>query len=131
MKVIAEPMGPEYEWGNDSEITEVQYKLGSLSVFVDAPDQYKKRIEIRFKDVRAYQVLDEGDLIVFWENGLGGKKSLAFTILEGGWHERMPPGIMSVTNAVGSFTEYLVTSINDCVCVVCSEPPEMIEHVVA
>ena len=105
-----------------SEVTSVEYSLGSLRVQVTTPAG-DRAVTVRFEEVEAFRVLDERDLQEFWpacSSATGG----VFEISNGGWlsQEMQRPGSM-LPHMHPQLKEYLVTGQNECVNVLAAMAP--------
>jgi hypothetical protein len=80
-------------------------------------------MEVFFPDIRGVRVLDEGDLIRFWETEKFKGKHCVYQIQEGGWLTENVPGVLSVTEGVGSYIEFFVATNDCCASIIASEKP--------
>jgi len=88
------------------------------------PDsQESMYMEIFFPDIRGVRVLDEGDLIKFWETEQFKEPHCVYQIQEGGWLSENMSGILSVTASVGDYLEFLVATNDYCASIIASEKP--------
>jgi hypothetical protein len=99
-------------------------ELGQLTVSVRALDGGVGAL-VRFVDVVAYRVMDERDLGEYWPT-CSTPNGWLFEIADGGWlsQEAMRPS--SLLAHLAPVKEYLVTGEDDCVSVICANPPEVI-----
>ncbi|MCE3272238.1 MAG: hypothetical protein K0S57_2635 [Ramlibacter sp.] len=76
---------------------------------------------VEFGEVAGFRVLDEGDLLEFWAQGVH-KPGWLWRVSRGGWRdlEATRPGFIR-TDA----REFLVLGINDCVSVFSGEEPKV------
>lgn len=128
MNVTADEVGPRFEWANaSSAINSVGYESGNLKIVVESPPDVSFRVEVSFENVRAHLVLNEGDLITFWEAGLSGKSCLVLRIRSGGLLENAPAGFFSVSEGLFSDEgcEWLVMSSDTCVYVISAAEPKI------
>ena len=126
MNVTADEVGPSFEWANaSSAINSVRFESGNLQIVVEGPPKLSFQVEVSFENVRAHIVLDEGDLIAFWEAGLSGKNCLVLRVRGGGLLENAPAGFFSVTEGLFSEEdcEWLVMSSDTCVYVISMAEP--------
>jgi hypothetical protein len=103
------------------EVTNVNYNLSLLRIKLEFSDA-NHSVYISFDSVRGFRVLDEGDLLEFWDPGSRAQGWL-WHVEEGGWFdlEKLRDGFMSGVNGV--YKEFLVVGQNECVSVIANGDP--------
>jgi hypothetical protein len=92
-----------------------------------------RRFEYRFHSLRAFLLVDEGDLIAIWESQhYVPDASVLYEVVQGSIYEvfSQRPGIFSVSmphEALDELHEYLLATDHDCVLVLASQPPVITE----
>lgn len=76
-----------------------------------------------FENVRGFRVLDEGDLLEFWDAGFTGDKGWVWRVDVGGWLDAESKRDGFTSKHDDSWTEYLVTTGWECVSVISSHAP--------
>lgn len=128
MKIIAEPKSKSYPEKNLYDIGELSLGVSGLRIVVTAIDKLNKeltQIEIHFEVARGFRVLDEGDLLAYWQAKVFEPGYCLYEITSGGWleQENQFPDMLTVTNAVGHFREWFICTANNCVNVLSVHPP--------
>ncbi|WP_426701178.1 hypothetical protein ACPPVV_17695 [Rhodanobacter sp. Col0626] len=126
MHTSLEPAGPEFEWLGSSAIIEVSSTASGLRIVLAAPVDIDRYVEFHFSDPRAFQAMDEGDMLGFWEPALPGRYAL-YRVTSGGWRERSVGHYLNVTSTLGNMHEWLVVSSDLCVSVISSDAPNLRE----
>lgn len=126
--LTAMSIGPRYAQHVESDVVELSYASGHLLVVADtrSADGQNLHVHFEFDGPRGFRVLDEGDLIRYWEAGIFAPGYHLFEITRGGWRqqETQTPGMLSVSDAIGS-REWFVATTNTCVNVLCAAPPRV------
>lgn len=119
MKSILKDVG-----SNPTDVFEIQYGKSGLLIRVD-PDLTGRAVH--FGDPIGFRVLDEGDLLEFWEDGEYDSNGWIFRIVSGGWldFERSRKGFFSSSDRE-DITEYLVATASDCVNILSMSDPRII-----
>ena len=93
---------------------------------VDEETDLNVRLVLRFESVRAFRVVDELDLLDYWQAGYPTSTSLVWQVESGGWldHERTVHG--RFLGLADEAEEYLIVTGDACVSVISSEPPTAI-----
>jgi hypothetical protein len=81
-------------------------------------------IQFTFDGPRGFRLLDEGDLIRYWESRKFEPGYHLFELTAGGWREQETtlPGMLSVSDAIGA-REWFVATTNQCMNVLAADPP--------
>lgn len=105
------------------EVTEVHYDLRVLRISLDFAAVHHP-VYVSFEGVCGFRVLDEGDLLEFWDAESRASGWL-WRIKDGGWFslESAREGFLSGLN--GGYKEYLVVGTNDCVSVIATDEPKI------
>ncbi|GEM66336.1 hypothetical protein SF1_43180 [Sphingobacterium faecium NBRC 15299] len=104
------------------EVVRVSYDVPSLSIDVKSFDMDEDKATIKFNGIIGFRVLDEGNLLEFWNNKR--PKGWLLEVVENGWFdlEKKREGFVT-----GYFEdkpkEYLILGINDCVSVLTLSTP--------
>jgi hypothetical protein len=122
MHTSLEPAGPEFEWLSSSSITEVSSTSSGLRIVLAAPVDIDSYVEFHFSDPRAFQAMDEGDMLAYWHLALPGRYAL-YRVTAGGWRERSVGHYLNVTSALDNLHEWLVVSSDLCISVISSVAP--------
>ena len=101
--------------GDVPEITALEYRLGDLTLTLQLADE--TLVSVRFEAIRGFRVLDEGDLLEFW-NPPTRAEGWLWSVKDGGWYaqEARRDGFMFGIDTTCS--EFLVLGQNDCVSVI-------------
>jgi hypothetical protein len=91
-----------------------------------APADIERYVELYFAGPRAFQVMDEGDMLVYWQPPRQLDHAL-YRVAAGGWCERTAGHYLNVTASLPNVHEWLVVSSDLCVSVIAAEPPHMRE----
>ena len=92
-------------WWQQAFISELSYSTNGLRVVVSRNGHPGTFIEFFFDCPRAFQVMDEGDMLEYWGTPLNG--SVLYRVAQGGWVMRTEGHYLQTTNAVmGSGTPY-------------------------
>lgn len=105
------------------EITGVTYDLWQLRIMLRF-EALDNRVYVTFNRVRGFRVLDEGNLLEFWDPDTRVSGWL-WQVQKGSWFdlERSREGFMSGVNR--DYKEFLVLGIDDCVSVITSQEPQI------
>ena len=103
------------------EVFRVDYDLWELRISLSFENN-KEPVYVVFDSTRGYRVLDEGDLLEFW-NPESRAEGWLWKVLKGGWSELESTRDGFVTGVIGGYEEYLILGENECVSVISSSPP--------
>ena len=128
MKITVEPKSKSYMGKVFTGIGELSLGASGLRIVVTAIDEISKKrtlIEILFEEIRGFRVLDEGDLIPYWQSKVFEPGYYLFEIMSGGWleQEKQFPGMLAITEAVGDSREWFICTEYNCVNVLSVNPP--------
>ncbi|MCC8627474.1 hypothetical protein [Xanthomonas vesicatoria] len=114
MQTLLKPVGSEIEWQVGSDVTEISNTSSGLRIVLAAQKSIDRYLEIHFPFVRAFQVMDEGDMLEYWQNPLTTGHVL-YKVASGGWRERAAGQFLHVTASLTTMQEWLIVS--ECLCV--------------
>ncbi|MGM9484957.1 hypothetical protein ACS5PN_27455 [Roseateles sp. NT4] len=128
MQISAKPVGRPYTGQAESDIVEASLGRSGLRVLVETyPHDTDARpgTEFLFEVARGFRYLDEGDLLAYWQSKAFASGHRLFEIEAGGWldQERQQTGMLSTTDAVGSFREWFICTSNGCMNVLSVNEP--------
>jgi len=112
MQLHTKPIGSEISWFPGCDIVEISNSVSGLRVVVAATRDSDRFAEIHFESARAFQVLEEGDLLGYWDPPLTAKY-LVYKVEAGGWRERVADHFLQST--APSMPEWLI--VTECLCV--------------
>ena len=111
MKLATTPIGGELSW-LPVDIIEVSNTLSGLRIVAEGSRGTDRFAEVHFAGARAFQALDEGDLMGYCDPPLRSKY-LVYRIDAGGWRERVGDHFLHCTDA--KMPEWLI--VTECLCV--------------
>lgn len=127
----ASVIGARYAQRTESDVVELSYGSGQLRVVVATRSVDGRELEVTFEfdGPRGCRVLDEGDLLRYWEANVFPAGYHLFEITSGGWRhqETRIAGMLSVSDAIGS-REWFIATTNTCVNVLSAAAPRVSEH---
>lgn len=102
------------------QITRIEYDLQALRITLEFEAQQSSIIS--FESVCGFRVLDEGDLLEFWQPDVRCDGYI-WQVVSGGWFslEKIRNGFVPSSNA----QEYLIVGVNECVSVISKNPPNI------
>lgn len=106
------------------EITRVDYDLHNLVVHIE-PTYDAEPIVVTFDSSLGFRVLDEGNLLEFWDH-FNLKDGWLFQISSGGWYDLESKRNGFVSQYHSDVREYLIIGVNECVSVLSVEPPKVV-----
>ncbi len=115
MKPVAKPASEASTINGAGEIVEIDYDLLELKIILDF-HRTPKKVTVVFSNPIGFRVLDEGDLLEFWENYHTGNGWL-YKVVSGGWHDLESKRDGYLSKETRNVQEYLVVGENDCVSV--------------
>lgn len=107
------------------EVVRVSYDIPTLFIDVKSFDMDEDKATIKFDRILGFRVLDEGDLLEFWNDQR--PKGWLWEVLENGWFdfEKTRDEFLSACHE-DELKEYLILGINDCVSVLTLSTPIII-----
>jgi hypothetical protein len=128
MKTLTEPVGAEIDWFDGSTVAEVANSNTGLRIVVQAAGGYGPYAEVHFPFVRAYQAMDEGDMVGLIDAELS-PKHIVFRVLAGGWKDAVSDRFLMTSSGASEFREWLVVSdIGDMVSVISYYDPHVRQY---
>ncbi|HEY0502982.1 MAG TPA: hypothetical protein VGD42_05740 [Lysobacter sp.] len=132
LALVAVPFGCGYSFKRESDIVELSYSASGLRVVIvtnRTDTEGTCFVEYLFKRPRGFRVLDEGDLIRYWESGAFRADRHLYEVTSGGWkaQEIEIAGMLSVTDDVGGYREWFIATTNRCANVLSVREPEIRE----
>ena len=127
MQTYLEPIAPKVDWHGPSFVTEVVCTGSGLRIVAAASQGVGRFVEIHFPFVRAFQVMDEGDMLAFWE-APRSKSHMIYKVISGGWRARVAGQFLHVTAALDNMYEWLIVSDSLCVSVISAFMPHIREY---
>ena len=106
------------------EITRVEYDLHNLVIHIE-PVYDAEPIIVTFDSSIGYRVLDEGNLLEFWDK-FNLSNGWLYQIVSGGWFELESNRNGFVSQHHSGIQEYLIIGVNECVSVLAGEPPTVV-----
>lgn len=113
----------KYQEEKTPEIENISYDIFTLRITLNFPG-IEGRTYVEFEHVVGFRLLDEGDLLEFW-NQESRSLDWIWIVEEGGWLglEQVRSGFTSGHNFDGN--EYLITGINECLSVLSTGQPKI------
>jgi len=107
------------------EIVNISYDLWTLRITLSF-EKIDRPIYVTFKRIRGFRVLDEGNLLEFW-NPAVRVPGWIWLVENGGWFdlEKLRGGFVESYHDNEFLKEYLITGINDCISIFASCEPEI------
>ncbi|PXF63211.1 hypothetical protein [Kangiella spongicola] len=104
------------------EIVSINYDMWTLRIALLFKNQSRPTY-VNFYSIGGFRVLDEGNLLEFWEKNYGDY--YMYIVKEGGWlameASRESAPLLTVDGS--NLTEYLIAGINDCVSILSYSQP--------
>ncbi len=129
IRKLLKPKATEFQTeiaDSSPEIFNINYDLWTLKITLGFND-IDRPIYVIFKNVIGFRVLDEGNLLEFWDKDVR-VPGWIWKIESGGWFEleKIRNGFLAQHHGK-SHNEYLVTGINDCVSVLAESEPIIVD----
>jgi hypothetical protein len=129
MQTILEPVGNKLTWYSGSATTEIISSNSGLRVVISSAVGTKLNVEIHFPYAKAFQVLDDGDMLEYWDKHRPLKQHVVYRVLSGGWLDRSRGHYFHVTSANEDMYEWLIVSdAGPCVTVISTYRPHIREY---
>lgn len=119
-KVVASQIEGHDLRAGSLEIDRIEYAAGRLNVVLKVDDVCA--ITAQFSDVIGFRMMDERDLHEYWP-ACSSLSGVVFEIHSGGWLDQEMRRAGSCIGFYSTVREYLVTSMMECVSVLCSGRP--------
>ena len=120
-RVTASCFEPSRQVEGIPEVTDISYDLHALRITLTFGDR-EGLVYAIFRESRGFRVLDEGDLIEFW-NPQTRPDGWLWRISAGGWLDLERTRSSFITGLGDQYMEFLVLGVNDCVSVIASAEP--------
>ena len=128
MKLVLVPIGDPLTWYDGSDTLEIVDSGSGLRVVLAAPRGIDRFAEIHFPFARAFQVLDEGDMLKYWEESGSLGCHAVFQVTSGGWLERASSNYFDITSGLENMREWLIApDVGRCVTVISAYTPHIRE----
>ncbi len=103
-------------------VRHIEHTIDCLDVYIQGPNfSYAC---VRFKNPVGIRILEERDLVEFWEK-YNEKNGWLYQVVEGGWLDlEKTRGTFSSPSIMPNLKEYLLVDDN-CISVLCMEEPEI------
>jgi hypothetical protein len=123
--VIASSLSQVEQFPGMPEVTDISFDLWLLRVTLRF-DCFEGPIYVEFRDVMGFRVLDEGELTEFWSPDVrpGG---WLWQIDQGGWLDLEKTRPFFFAGIGDTPDEYLVAGVNDCVSVLATSVPKIVQ----
>ena len=122
-KSQVKPFQPAQAYDGLPEISDISFDLWFLTITVYF-QQIVKPVYIKFDGIRGFRVLDEGDLLEFWNPELRADGWL-WIVEKGGWFDLESTRNGFVSGVTGGYSEFLILGENECVSVITEGSPEI------
>lgn len=109
MKTLTEPVGIEIDWFDGSTIAEITNSKTGLRIVLQAAGGGGHFAELHFPFARAFQAMDEGDMVGLIDASLSARH-IVFRVLAGGWKDAVSDRFLMTSSGVSEFQEWLVVS---------------------
>ena len=106
------------------EITRLEYDLHNLVLYIE-PTYDAEPIVVTFDSSLGFRLLDEGNLLEFWDH-FNLKDGWLFQISAGGCYQLESKRNGFVSQHHSDAREYLIVGVNECVSVLSAEPPKVV-----
>ena len=103
------------------EVTDIHYDLWLLRITLHF-EEIDNPVYVTFDTPRGFRVLDEGDLLEFW-NIETRPKGWLLVVKSGDWYDLEKCRIGFVSGVTGGYFEYLIIGENECVSVITNDEP--------
>ena len=128
MQISADPTGAVFTTRKESDIVELSLGRSGLRVIVDTcRNEADDRVLVgyHFEAPRGFRYLDEGDLLRYWQSKAFANGHHLYKVSSGGWfdQERQLPGMVSTSDAVGTYREWFICTTNGCLNVLSAIEP--------
>lgn len=128
-EVIKDPVSKTFEAASafigSPEVTDIHYHSGRLGITLRFGNR-DNPVYVTFGAPRGFRVLDEGDLLEFWNNETRPKGWL-WVVKSGGWYDLEKVRNGFVSGVAGGYSEYLILGENECVSVISNDEPVITE----
>ena len=123
-KPVTEPVKDSLIFEGLPEIVNINYDLWYLTVTLEFPNQ-DSPVYVRAEEVIGFRVLDEGNLLEFW-NSENRSDGWLLKIISGGWFELESTRKGFISGYDKEYSEYLILGIDDCINIITDIKPKII-----
>jgi len=111
---ITEELSSSKKYVGIPELVDLNFDLWTLKVKLEFPD-LQNPIYLTFKNVEGFRVLDEGNLLEFWNNKTRSNGWL-WKVKKGGWYdqEKKRDGFFTGKAHLTDYDEYMIVGIGMC-----------------
>jgi hypothetical protein len=103
------------------EITNIHYDLFLLRITLEFKET-DNPVYLTFDGIRGFRVLDEGDLLEFW-NPETRTKGWLWQVRKGGWFDLECIRSGFISGITGGYKEFLILGVNECISVISFDNP--------
>jgi hypothetical protein len=129
MDTVLKPVGEPLSWYPGSATIEVANTISGLRVVVAAGGEKDRFLEVHVPYARAFQVLDDSDMLEYWGPGQPLGTHSVYRVMAGGWVDRTAGSYFHVTSTIEEMREWLVVSdAGPCVTFVSVYEPALREY---
>ena len=125
MNLTPVPVARQYEpsaaYAGLPEIAAINYDLWLLRITAHFPD-LDHPVYVTFDAPRGFRVLDEGDLLEFWDKDVRADGWL-WQVDSGGWLDLESSREGFVSGLTGGYSEYLILGQHECLSVITNSGP--------
>jgi hypothetical protein len=120
---ITEQLESSKQYSGLPEITDLHYDLWTLKVRLEFLN-LNHPIYVVFKNVEGFRVLDEGNLMEFW-NTKTRVDGWLWKVEKNGWHdqEKLRDGFFTGKAHLNDHDEYMIVGTNDCINIITGNEP--------
>jgi len=124
---ITEELNSSKKYNGIPQLVDLDYDLWTLKIKLVFPD-IQNPIYLTFKNVEGFRVLDEGNLMEFW-NSETRSDGWLWKVKKGGWHdqEKERDGFFTGKAHLADFDEYMVVGIGKCLSLIGGIEPTITE----
>ena len=132
MDIEVIPIGNTYRRdGQESDIVEVFNTFSGLrvtvSTWIDSINQ--TYLQVYWRRVQGYRLLDELDLLAYWDTEKLRSPHHVYEITSGGWLRGEPilSGMLTSAHNNPGLCEWFISTTNRCMNVLAASPPELMD----
>ena len=122
-KPVAESVNDSLAIDGLPEIVNINYDLWYLTVTLEFPNR-DTPIYVRAEEVIGFRVLDEGNLLEFW-NPESRPDGWMWKIISGGWFELESTRKGFISGYDKEYSEYLILGADDCINIITNIEPKI------
>jgi hypothetical protein len=109
------------------EIINIDYDLWTLRITLSFVNVNKPVLYVSFKNVVGFRLLDESNLLEFWNPDVR-VPGWIWRVENGGWFdlEKLREGFIEGSHENDNRQEYLITGVNECLSIIACSLPEFV-----